>query len=326
MGGRTHGVRGQQDSSLEARYERALAKLIPSYMDRHRLTRTGLAEALGVNRSTLSRFLNRTNGYTPEQGRPEIVRILEQVEAVCHRQNMHARLDPDAWTKASTATDVEIWFGNYMHRLNYLVEEVDPVTGLVLLPELVAQAVSAPPVFSASMSVNLLLRIGFLVDRPEAVDASRILLSRTVDRVRMLETRLVELVSAGARDASDIRPIASVPHRPPGYAGYALAWLGIRLVDDDLIAEGLSKQTRAALMPHEPEDGHWANLLMCIEELLSGNHPRARELSESIAASVSQPSPELTGVLQGREYALTLSHWRKVAPGLFPASESRDAD
>lgn len=278
-------------------------------MERHRLTRSGLADVLGVNRSTLSRFLNQSVGYAPANNRPKMLRILERIEAFCHRRNIRHLLDLEARERAEGTSEEEVWFGNFMRRLVYLEEELEPVTALTLLPELSAQARAAPSPYGASMGTNLLLRIAGVMDRPEASDASPDLLRETADRVYRLEESVLETASEGFRK--------TILHRPIAFAGYSLAMIGMLLADDSLLEHGIERLVRAAGMPHERGDYHWENLLIVLERLFETRHVRAKHWSAIVASQVPGDPPEaLTHALEARSFAKLLDHWRQATPDL----------
>lgn len=309
MGERERGM----DTLEQARYERALKRIVPALMDGGNSNRTGLADLLDVNRSSLSRFLNRAEGYAPTEGRPEMLRILQRIEDVWHRQNLFSLLDLENLSTDEDQTDEEAWFKNYTYRLRYL-HELDPLAALQAVGELVAQAVAAPAPYGASMGSNFLMHLCGVIDHIEPTDLPSDLVAKTVKRIQRVEAAVLESASEEF--------LRTVAHNPMGYAGYSLAFLGLQTEDDELLDQGLERSLRAALMPHQPTDHHWQNLLHVVEMLWKKKHERAEHWS---AAALDQASPDLPDtlhqVLDTCDNPHVEAHWRGLRPDLFCRNE-----
>ncbi len=301
------------ERSLQARYRRVCHEVVPKFLERHRLTRAGLADLLGVEKSALSRFLNGVQGYTPSRSRPGKVEILERIEARCSRLNIFSELEDKAQQAALTRPedDDRVWFDNFLERLFILEEKYEAATALLMLPELCSQAMHAGPPYGASMATNvLLIPIVGHVDRPEMADASPELLRHTAERVRRLERFALENASDAFRE--------TVLHKPIGYAGYALAMIGLLLTDDELVDEGLEALLKAALLPHETEDGHWPNLLMVLSRLFELEHPKAKTWSERVARLAQDHwSAQLQYAHVSRAFPEVRAHWGLIVPDLM---------
>lgn len=272
-----------QELTLEQRYERALARLVPEYMRAKGLRRSQVADALGVNRSTFSRFLNRVPGYGPADGRPEMTRILEQVEAVGLTADRHFKLDYHRYL-ADGASDLDRWFGSFMLRATSVMSENEPAVALELMRELIAQALHAPPHYSAAMCTNLLMRIGSLLDKPGAKRVGAQALHDVLARIVSLEERAVQVADRAFRP--------EYMHRVPGYAGYSMAWVGILLPDDALLDAGFCRVLDAVRRPQEHTDGHWWNLFELFDGLRAVGHPSAEAWISVIEARLEGDIPE----------------------------------
>ena len=71
-------------------------------------------------------------------------------------------------------------------------------------------------------------------------------------------------------------------------------------------------------MPHDPEDYHWPNLLMVLEQLLESSHPRARSYSERVARQATEQWCEPLGYAHStRVFQQVRDHWNSIAPALM---------
>lgn len=294
---------------LQTRYERLVRHVLPAYLDRNRMTYSGLAALVGVERTTLSRFINGAPGHVPTKDRPVRVALLEKLERVC------SQLYVISWDAFGTDTipdgpdgDYEIWFRNYTERLKQL-QSLSAVRGLGLVPEMYAQAMQAPAPWGASMASNLTLMILALVVKDEARDASPTLLRYTVERVRKLKQRALEVATENfARDYL---------HWPIGYAGASLIRLGELLGDDGAIEEGVEGCLDAVGRPHREQDEHWHNLLEALERLFVAGHPRRDEWSTRVALFGEKQTTDLLVRAHYRfDYPHVRAHWSRVVPAL----------
>lgn len=310
------------EQALRTRYDVVRNKLVPSFLERHRMTVVALAELIQVDRSSLNRFLNGVEGYTPTPKRKGKLEMLEKLEALCSQLTIRPNVDrllTHGDTSGRADGDYDVWFRNFCQRIYSLGEKYDPATSLVLLPEFRAQAMSAPPPYATSMSVNLLGVVVGIVDPRGNPGISSTLAAETIDRIKMLEEFALENASDNYRKDRI--------HKPIGYAGFTLAALALHVGDEPLLEEAMDRLVRASFMPHEVTDGHSLNLLMVLEALFERGHPRAALLSEQVAREAEQKGAErLTAAQAMLSCPLVLEHWTVVAPALTKLFAEADRD
>jgi len=311
-------VHGTTQASIETRYEFVLTRLVPRFLDQHRLTYSGLAGLVGVERTTLSRFMNRKPGHIPSKNRPIRLDLLERIERVCSMpQPIVERHDTGRPISNSREGDLEIAFRNFHDRLGSL-REYAPPKSLSLLPELVVHATTFPPPWGPSMCSNLLLTIMGRLLNDGSSDASPDLLRYTEERVRWLETSALERGSETF--------IASYSHCPIGYAGAVLARIGTLLDSPELIDEGIGRLLRAVRMPHEWQAGHWVNLFFVLEDLLKHNHSEADRWSAMAADAAHEcGGANVVHAHASFRFPSIERHWSRTAPSLWQRiREARD--
>jgi TIR domain-containing protein len=94
---------------FQDRYERAINRAT-AWLNEQGRSQSWLADRLGVDRSMLTRFLQRDPRYSPQQGRPRILGILEGIERVCGSEMRHIFLSHRTADKAfvrKLAADIE---------------------------------------------------------------------------------------------------------------------------------------------------------------------------------------------------------------------------
>jgi hypothetical protein len=305
--------RRQRDKDkYRPRYRQAIQMAL-KWMDRHKATQQFLADHLTVNRTTLSKFLSETPGFHPAGGRPVMVNILERIESVC------ADIDLDLVAEeylppveAEEANDDYEWFRHHTVRLRQL-PKLDPVTALGRVPELCAQACNGPRGYRSAMTLNTIMRLAFVLERPEAECATPRLFRQTADRIRRLAD--VALQYADEIDKDDVR--AAVPHRAHGYSGYGLAYCGLYGRDDALIVDGLERLGSAVVMQHPRTAGHWANLFRVVDTLLARQVEGAGRVADHTGRlALAGWDENIEYTVANRSYPRLVDHWESQAPEL----------
>jgi len=302
-----------EEQALRTRYDVVRKKLVPGFLERHRLTVVALAELIEVDRSSLNRFLNGIEGYTPTPKRKNKLEMLEKLEALCSRMSIRTHVEGalnygDMSGRAEG--DYDVWFRNFTERINALGEKYDSVTSLVMVPEFRAQAMAAPAPYGTSMCANLLLVITGVLDPRGIQGASPTLLRETIARVELLERF--------ALDNASEEYLRTRSHKPIGYAGFALAALALQVNDDELLDQAMDRLVKAAFSYHEVTDGHWLNLLQILEVLFEIGHSRAARHSFQVARTAEEGSSAMLRTAHSMLSSPRVwDHWDEVAPSLM---------
>jgi len=300
--------------SIQTRYEHVITYLVPRFLDRNHMTYSGLAELVGVERTTLSRFINRQKGHIPTATRPKRLALLEKLERVCSQENLIVdRSQLGRVIPEGPDGDFEIWFRNFTARLQNLRTHTAS-QGLALVPELFAQAITAPAPWGASMCNNLILIMMGHLFKADISDASPQLLHYTEYRITRLLDRVTEVATEEFRSTEICAP--------RGYAGAAWLRIGTLLNDDSIIERGLEYCLSAVTTEHRKTGRHWSNLLLALEDIFCRNHPRAGEWSTRVAQTAAPMPPDnLLHTHKTFDLPNIRNHWARVSPQLYVTIE-----
>jgi len=289
---------------LHQRTELAI-KLAFEWMEVMNSSQRGLAARIGVDQSVLSRFLSQQPGYEPLPSRPRLIRVLEQIEAICSHLECVAPVSEDQVTAA--ADDMETLFRSHLLRTRHLRQHFSPPEVLSRIGELCAQAVLFPPRYRVYACNNVLFVLSNAIFRDQDRVGSRELLESSLARVRELEHVAIaagrDLECEEAERSAELAATLS-------YAAVSRAHAALRLEDEDLLATATGQLLEATKHARRPQGGAWRNALQFVEHLLAIEHPEAKTWSErALERALEDRSEALRVALHDKELGLLRAHW-----------------
>jgi len=340
---------GPDPRDLDARYLRAIDD-VARWKRLTRGTNELLARLVGTSsQSNISRFLSRTPGYEPRPSRPEMMKILCGIEAICHLAEgveSPGRGGParDAGVAGAEDGDDYEYYCGYVLRSRTLRRDPDAERALSGARDLCVQAVYGPPVYRPYMAWSLLLTFAARVDAPLRKSVDQALLEATARRARRLMAvirragtmaRAARRKEAAQGRASRAAEGGAVAARAPGAEGVGgartageplaafgvvMARLGEHLEERSLVEEGVRHLVHAVRIAGA-DDRVWRDATRVVGALLEdgfeGAETWARELVDAAGALPAGERAELLARLgiHGEE-----SPWR----GWFPPASSEE--
>lgn len=248
--------------SMSQRYDRALLKA-KFLIDEYRLSHSWLAAHLGFARATLTKFLNRTPGYIPEDDAHKTANeILSAIETLRLPGPFIRAIRDDSQVPSIFLAPEQVQYQEHLHALRYYRDQLSPeklpaVEVLRSSWTLANVALNGPSEYRARMCSNSLLTTMCCVARLAPGDLTRAELGALVTEVEEME-----------RVGSESFPSERIAAKLLGYSGNSLFYLGMLTESSGCVSSGVTKMYQAAADSVFTEDGFVANILLAIDRLI----------------------------------------------------------